>query len=547
MNARKQLQTAPEIRVALSGLEESAPLRTTGGGAAGFDSLPASGAVPVTQDEVVKLPFSFGDVIADKYEIVGLIGAGGVGYVVSAMHLELGELVALKLLREESLAHPEVVARFSREARAAAKIKSEYVARVFDVGALPNGTPFIVMEYLQGHDLADVLRAQGKLPIKVAVEYMMQSCEALASAHASGIVHRDIKPENLFLTRQGEGIEIIKVLDFGISKVALSSARQAVPRQFVRTMLPMGTPAYMSPEQIRATGEVDARTDIWALGCVLFELLTGACAFDAPTIMQLGAAILERDPRPLRTFIPDAPVELEQIVSRCLEKDPDKRFQDVAELALALYPFGPRRARLSAERSNYLLKGSMPSGSPLELGSVPPAPLLSVATSAAPVISAAAPAASGAPIVSIEAPRQPTGTELAIQPRSKARYFIGGAAVAALLGGYALLRPPSPVGGNPKASAPVSAPAAQNAAAAVTAPPPAARGASDTSASASLGGDVDPAATPSARGQRGPSSSASSGVKNKLVRPIHGRAPIASGSAHAKSGRGEDGELDVGY
>jgi serine/threonine-protein kinase len=207
----------------------------------------------------VRLPFSPGDVIAGKYEIIELIGSGGVGYVVSARHRELDEMVALKFLREESLVNEQVVERFAREARAAARIKSEHIARVFDVGSLPNGAPFIVMEYLHGQDLADVLRERGRVPIKVVVEYLLQACEALAAAHALGIVHRDIKPENLFLARQGEGVEIIKVLDFGISKSALTSG-QASGRKFAKTTMPMGTPAYMSPEQIRATGEVKRKT-----------------------------------------------------------------------------------------------------------------------------------------------------------------------------------------------------------------------------------------------------------------------------------------------
>jgi len=337
------------------------------------DRIPSSGLVPLSQEDIVELPFAPGEIIGGKYEIIGLIGTGGMGYVVSAMHVELGEMVALKFLRQEALANGELVGRFAREAQAAVKIKSEYVARVFDVGTLPDGIPFIVMEHLEGKDLADVLREKGPLPIRVAVEYVMQACEALASAHSNGIVHRDIKPENLFLARQAQGMEIIKILDFGISKVALASVRPSNPRQFVRTELPMGSPVYMSPEQIRASAEVDSRTDIWSLGCVLFEVLTGHTAFEAPTLMQLGAAILEQEPRRLRDFLPDAPPELEAVVLRCLEKDVKKRFQSVAELAVALYPFAPRRARISAERCSYLL-GSAPNAGVLDLSSVAPPP-----------------------------------------------------------------------------------------------------------------------------------------------------------------------------
>jgi serine/threonine-protein kinase len=258
------------------------------------------------------MPFAPGDLIAGKYEVIKLIGSGGMGYVVSAMHIELGEVVALKFLRSEALLIEELVERFAREARAAAKIRSEHVARVFDVGVLPDGIPFIVMEHLDGQDLSDVLHERGPLPIKVAVEYVMQACEALAAAHASGVVHRDIKPENLFLTKHAQGLDFIKILDFGISKVALAPGK----RGFVRTMMPLGSPVYMSPEQIRSSDQVDARTDIWSLGCVLFELLTGTVAFNEPSLMQLSAAILEHDPVPLRELVPEAPIELEDVVLR---------------------------------------------------------------------------------------------------------------------------------------------------------------------------------------------------------------------------------------
>jgi eukaryotic-like serine/threonine-protein kinase len=306
-------------------------------------------------EQAIEMPFAPGDLIAGKYEVLELIGSGGMGYVVSAMHIELGEVVALKFLRPEALQIEELVERFSREARAAAKIRSEHVARVFDVGVLPDGVPFIVMEHLAGQDLSDVLHERGPLPIKVAVEYVMQACEALAAAHASGVVHRDIKPENLFLTKHAQGLDFIKILDFGISKVALAPGGK---RGFVRTMMPLGSPVYMSPEQIRSSDQVDARTDIWSLGCVLFELLTGTVAFNEPSLMQLSAAILEHDPVPLRELLPDAPEELEEVVLRCLEKDVDRRYGNIAELAIALYPFAPRRSRISAERCYHALKNA---------------------------------------------------------------------------------------------------------------------------------------------------------------------------------------------
>jgi serine/threonine protein kinase len=282
------------------------------------------------------------------------------GFVVSALHVELRELVALKFLHAEALANPEIVARFATEARASVRIKSEHVARVFDVGTLPSGEPFMVMEHLKGKDLYEKLHDEGPFSIKVAVEYVIQVCEALAAAHSVGVVHRDIKPENLFLTQPAQGMNVVKVLDFGISKVALTGSAFDTGLPLVRTMMPMGSPVYMSPEQIRGSEDIDCRTDIWSLGCVLYELLTGVAAFDAPSLTQLSATILEKDPVPMRDLSPEIPVEIEAVVLKCLEKDAGRRFQNVAEFAIALYRFGPRRARLSAERCALLLKG--PSG-----------------------------------------------------------------------------------------------------------------------------------------------------------------------------------------
>jgi serine/threonine-protein kinase len=517
----------------LSGLSEcDPPPRAVTNALAPVESVPTSGAMlSLSTDDVVKLPFSLGDVIAGKYEIIGLIGAGGVGYVVSAMHLELGEMVALKFLREESLVHEEVVARFAREARAAAKIKSEYVARVFDVGSLPNGIPFIVMEYLHGKDLADVVRQEGKLPIKTAVEYVMQACEALASAHSIGTVHRDIKPENLFLTRQAEGVEIVKVLDFGISKVALTGGTTQSQRQFVKTMMPMGTPAYMSPEQIRATGEVDARTDIWALGCVLFELLTGASVFDAPTLMQLGAAILERAPVPLRQLLPDAPAELEAVILRCLEKDVNKRYQNVAEVAVALYPFAPRRARISAERSSYILNSAHPTGAPLDFGSVVPPALESTTRLAI---------GRGAGISVGERANTEINTDevKAMRPRRGLPYFFAAGIAVALVGAYLFLKPQSeparaaveasaPLQPKPARATPASAQAEVPAPSLAPSPMPPLEG---TASSASERSRATPGATKTK-------------ARSQAVRV----RPTGSSRATGAPRAGGDDEFDVGY
>jgi serine/threonine protein kinase len=332
---------------------------------------PSNGPEPLPAQEF-SMPFQAGQLINGKYEIVELIGVGGIGFVVAALHVELGEKVALKFLRPEALANHEAVGRFAREARASAQIRSEHVVRVFDVGHLPDGAPFIVMEYLDGKDLDAVVREQGALPIKLVVDYVLQTCEALASAHASGIVHRDVKPENLFLSYRAQGMDIIKVLDFGISKVALTGSAFESRHPLARTTMAMGSPIYMSPEQIRASQDIDVRTDIWSLGCVLYELLTGTPAFDAPSITQVSAMILEKEPPSLLLGCPSAPTGLDAIVQRCLSKDPIMRFQNVAELAIALYPFGPQRGRISVERCCTLLRSAGLSQMEFKLSSVFP-------------------------------------------------------------------------------------------------------------------------------------------------------------------------------
>jgi eukaryotic-like serine/threonine-protein kinase len=391
----------------------------------------------LTVDEQPSMPFRAGDVISGKYEIVQLLGTGGMGYVVAANHVELGEKVALKFLRSDCLANEELVGRFAREARASVKIKSEYVARVFDVGNLPDGAPFIVMEHLDGKDLYDVVHDQGPLPITLAVEYMMQACEALATAHAAGVVHRDIKPENLFLTRRAQGMDIIKVLDFGISKVALTGSAFESNVPLVKTMMPMGSPVYMSPEQIRASTDIDARTDIWSLGCVLFELLTGSAPFEAQSLTLLTATILEQPAPFLRSKCPEAPAELEALVARCLEKDPSRRFQDVGELAIALYPFAPRRARLSAERCCYVLRQAGLSQATLELSSIHPPSMVGINVGV--VMPSAKPNGSttGPSAISIDE----FSTRVRSSRSSKAIAALLG--VLVLLGAYAVLRPRS--------------------------------------------------------------------------------------------------------
>jgi tRNA A-37 threonylcarbamoyl transferase component Bud32 len=290
-----------------------------------------------------------GDLLADKYRIERVLGEGGMGIVLAAMHLALDERVAIKFLLPDLTKDPSLVARFLREGRASIKIRSEHVVRVLDVATLPGGTPYMVMEYLEGTNLEDLVQNQGRLPVQTAVDYVMQAIEAIAEAHALGMVHRDLKPANLFLVHRADGSACVKVLDFGITKVVDPKGGSA-SLGMTKTSAVMGSPRYMSPEQMRSTRGVDVRTDIWALGIILHELLAGVPPFDGNTMPELLAAILQDTPRPLTQTRADVPPALERVAAKCLEKDPEARFADVGELTQALSPFGSLSARASAER-----------------------------------------------------------------------------------------------------------------------------------------------------------------------------------------------------
>ena len=311
-------------------------------------------------------PVHVGQILAGKYRIERVLGVGGMGIVVAAMHVQLDERVAIKFLLPDALESPETVARFAREARAAVKIKSEHIARVSDVGTLENGAPYMVMEYLEGRDLAAYLKERGPLPVDEAVTYLLQAMEALAEAHGMGIVHRDLKPPNLFLTRRADGTAQVKVLDFGISKVTARGGMHEA--SLTKTSSVMGSPLYMAPEQMVSTREVDARADVWALGVVLYELLAGHVPFQGESMTELCARILQEPPSPLRMTRPDVPPELEGLILRCLEKNRDQRLGSVAELASGLVPFAPPYMMPSVERIARLSGGTPGSYSAAALG-----------------------------------------------------------------------------------------------------------------------------------------------------------------------------------
>lgn len=298
-----------------------------------------------------------GDVLAGKYRIERVLGIGGMGVVVAANHILLDEKVAIKFLLPDMLRSEEVVARFAREARAAVKIKSEHVARVFDVGTLESGAPYMVMEFLEGADLADWIRQRGPLPVEQAVDFVLQACVAVANAHALGIIHRDLKPANLFCIRGSDGALTIKVLDFGISKVTHLSASDA-GGSMTHTSAVMGSPFYMSPEQMQSARDVDARTDIWALGIVLYELLSGVTPFTGTSYAEIAIKVATGPLTPLRGIRPEVPVGIETVILNCLAKDRNQRYAHVGELALALAEFGSKRSRGSIERVLGIIQAS---------------------------------------------------------------------------------------------------------------------------------------------------------------------------------------------
>jgi serine/threonine-protein kinase len=280
---------------------------------------------------------SRGDVIAQKFEIVTEIGGGTMGLVFLAVDRIFERDVAIKVMHPalHAQADAEHVQRFLREARAAGKLRSEHVTRLYEVGTSEDGRPFIVMEYLEGEGLDQELAREKRLPVSRAVDYLLQACVGLAEAHARGIVHRDLKPANLFVHRSLEGHNTLKLLDFGIAKLSFEPLRITYFNQM------LGTPLYMSPEQRIAAQDIDQRTDIWSLGVVLYEALTGRVPFAAETPYKLHELVLQATPTAPHEVLNEVPAELSAVVLRCLEKDPAKRFQDVGELAWALAPFAP--------------------------------------------------------------------------------------------------------------------------------------------------------------------------------------------------------------
>jgi serine/threonine-protein kinase len=298
--------------------------------------LPRGAALRVSEAVAI------GTVLDGKYRVESELGRGGMAVVFAARHVTLGHAVAIKVLRPGADRSPEQAQRVVREARAAAGLASENATRVFDVGALDSGEPYMVMERLVGVDLARLALDRGPLPVEEVAGYLVQACDAIMEAHARGIVHRDLKPSNLFLTTRRDGTALVKLMDFGISKVVSSAADEDA---LTGTHDSLGTPHYMSPEQLFRAREVDARADVWALGVILYRLLTAEHAFAGETTPAVHVAVASAPAPRLRDRRPDAPAELEQLVLDCLVKSRDARLPSVKTFARALLPYADPETR----------------------------------------------------------------------------------------------------------------------------------------------------------------------------------------------------------
>ena len=299
-------------------------------------------------------PALVGAVLMGKYRVERELGSGGMGVVVEATHLGLDQRVAIKLLNPELVESPEILGRFLREARIAATLPADHIARATDVGQTEAGVPYLVMELLSGHDLAVELARAGRFDVVRAVSLVLEACEGVADAHAVGLVHRDLKPANLFLSQRGSRPPIVKVLDFGLSK----EPKRNESVSLTQDGSVFGTPQYMSPEQVLSTKDVDARSDQHALAMILFEALTGRAPYEGTTVNQLIVAIATARPPRVRELRKEVPAGLDAAVARALAKKPEDRFPTLAGFARAIAPFGGPAAQVSAGNVERILRGS---------------------------------------------------------------------------------------------------------------------------------------------------------------------------------------------
>ena len=304
-------------------------------------------------------PSRVGETLAGKYRIIRFLGEGGMGTVYEAQHEVVGRRFAVKVLHPKLACVDEMVERFGREAQAAGSLESEHIAAVVDFGHTDDGIPYIVMDYLVGEDLGKFLAREGPLPVPRAIDLIVQACRGLDAAHAAGIVHRDLKPENLFLCRRGDGSDLIKILDFGIAKL-VSPVGDGPVTAVTRTGSAMGTPFYMPPEQARGAKDLDLRADVYSLGVILYEALTGQKPHPGESYNTIFYHILTQPPTPIATLRPGLPADLVEVVHRALSPEPSDRPASAMELAAALGRHAGRPA--TPRRSQFELPVTLDSG-----------------------------------------------------------------------------------------------------------------------------------------------------------------------------------------
>ncbi|MDI3286630.1 cytochrome c peroxidase [Polyangium sp. 15x6] len=311
-----------------------------------------------------------GDIVAGKYRVEGTLGQGGMGVVLAAEHLALRQPVALKLLHPHHGGAAEAKERFLREARATAALQSQHVVRILDAGMLETGVPYLAMERLRGLDLQEVLHVRGPFSSIAAVDRVLEACEGIAEAHARGIIHRDLKPANLFLATGPDGVEIVKVLDFGLSKWLTPEG--PAEGSLTDSNAIVGSVPYLAPELLRGLKWADTRADIWALGVILYEFLTGQRPFEACSTPQCLLKILEYPPVPIDAWGVVVPAGIDRVILHCLEKDPGDRPQTVAAFAQSIEPFGTSAARASLDRIRRYQANEGPSRPRSSLAAEPP-------------------------------------------------------------------------------------------------------------------------------------------------------------------------------
>jgi serine/threonine-protein kinase len=311
--------------------------------------MPGSGADP---DRVLSYVAEVrpGAVLNQKYRIEHPISEGGMGAIYAAHHVQLGMKLAVKVILPSLLESDEAIRRFDREARAAAKIANEHVVRILDVGQLESGAPYMVLEFLEGQNGVAYLEEHAPLSIDNVIDFVVQACAAVAAAHAHGIIHRDLKPSNLIFVPRSEGLPLVKVLDFGLSKFARTDGQDSLT--LTKSGWGLGSPAYASPEQWRDSRRSDKRSDIWALGVILYEFLTRTVPFDGENVALMGMNVAGADPTPPRQLRPEISADLERIVLKCLEKNADDRFQDVEALSKALRACHSRHKALESSSTS---------------------------------------------------------------------------------------------------------------------------------------------------------------------------------------------------